>query len=400
MLALEASGEGTAVARMTRILFVGTAAFGLAFTALATGSIVAQWRLLAEPYAITIALVLGLGPIVLIAIAGWAPLGAVRAVAAGYLIAYSSALVTWPAAQRVDRIPDGSQPWVITLLPMAVFAAAVLLGRIGAWVALVGLCLVAGGLRYVADGARSLEMPVEDTLFNVMTIAVFVAIIIVTLRAGRRRDETARATAQDAVLAAAAEAQDLQRAHVAALTHDDVLSTLLAAARSTEASVDLVRRHARRALDRLAELGADPDDHDLLVSTETLVASLRDTVAALSGDVRFVVAGAETGTLPGVAARTLVEATAEAVRNTLRHAGSSTDRRVTVSIGADAAAVEVRDDGPGFDPLAVPEDRFGVRFSITHRMSLVSGGSAIIDSAPGTGTRIRLVWRPDDAGTR
>lgn len=394
MIALTEPEVGTAYARMTRILYVGASAAGLAFAALASSRIVSQRALLEPDYSTIVTIVLTLGPVLVLALCWWTPLRVMRAIAIGYIVVYVAGLLTWRSAMHVDAIPDGRQPWIIDLLPMPVFTGAVVLSEWGAWALLVGMTALAGVLRWAADGMRSVELPAQDMLFNGMTLAVFVAITIVTLRAGRRRDEAARATAQDAVIAAAVEAQDLQRAQVAALTHDDVISTLLAAARSTDGTAALVRTHARRAIGRLDELGADDDEAGVVVSSDDLVATLRETVAALSSDVRFRADPVAPATLPSVVARTLAEATAEAVRNSLRHAVGTTDRLVSVSVGPEAASVEILDDGVGFDPDRVPSDRFGVRLSITHRMALVTGGSATIDSRPGRGTRVVLTWRP------
>ncbi len=77
-----------------------------------------------------------------------------------------------------------------------------------------------------------------------------------------------------------------------------------------------------------------------------------------------------------------------------RHApGASTLLRLRRLAGT--VAVEVIDDGPGFDPAAVPAHRYGLREAVRGRMATV-GGRADIDSAPGRGTRIRLEWSDVD----
>ncbi|WFE94390.1 ATP-binding protein [Micromonospora sp. WMMD987] len=86
----------------------------------------------------------------------------------------------------------------------------------------------------------------------------------------------------------------------------------------------------------------------------------------------------------------LVDATAAALANVARHAP---DAAVVVRLGGDdgRVVVEVVDDGPGFDPAAVPAHRYGLRESIQGRLADV-GGRAEVTSAPGEGTRIRLEW--------
>jgi signal transduction histidine kinase len=383
---------------MTRVLFVGTALTGIAFAALAARITTDQTPLVNPVWeAIVVTALWGI-PLLVIVLAWWAPLVVLRVCAVVFMAIYSAALVTWPFVQLVPRIPNGVQPWIIFLLPVTAFAGALVLPQLAAWGFLLITCLAAGVLRFIADGSRSLTLPIQDTLFNAMYLTVFVAIIIVTLRAGRQRDATAERTAADAVITAASEAQDRERAQVAALTHDDVIATLLAAARATDATAPLVRAAASRAVDRLDDLSRVEVEPEGATSVIDLVKSLRTTVASLTDGVSFSAPLWPGGSMPTLATRALVEATAEAVRNSLRHAdiaGRVTARVVTVACQPDGVTIEVVDDGAGFDISRVPLERFGIRLSINHRMAVIEGGSALIESTPGAGTRVTLRWREE-----
>jgi PAS domain S-box-containing protein len=91
----------------------------------------------------------------------------------------------------------------------------------------------------------------------------------------------------------------------------------------------------------------------------------------------------------------LFESVRELLFNAVKHADTD---RVALELGVDAAdqlSITVADQGIGFDPAAL-DDRskageagWGL-FSIRERLTLL-GGSFSIDSAPGRGTRIRLV---------
>jgi signal transduction histidine kinase len=99
-------------------------------------------------------------------------------------------------------------------------------------------------------------------------------------------------------------------------------------------------------------------------------------------------------TAPPAVVTALVGATAEALENVHRHAGTGTARLVLRSgpgLVADAVEVTVADDGPGFDPAAVGPHRFGLAWSVRDRMQAV-GGLATVESAPGRGTVVRLRW--------
>ena len=98
--------------------------------------------------------------------------------------------------------------------------------------------------------------------------------------------------------------------------------------------------------------------------------------------------------VPATVAAAVRQAAAEALHNVARHAGVAAARlRATVS--PDSLAVEISDDGIGFElDLATPHQR-GLTHSVLGRMAAV-GGRARVRSHPGGGTTVRLEW--PDAG--
>ncbi|MGS2616927.1 sensor histidine kinase [Micromonospora sp. LZ34] len=94
--------------------------------------------------------------------------------------------------------------------------------------------------------------------------------------------------------------------------------------------------------------------------------------------------------VPGPVAEAVAESAYAALSNVARHAPGAT-ATLRLDRAAGTVAVEVADDGPGFDPQQVPAHRYGLRESVRGRMATV-GGRAVVDSAPGAGTRIRLEW--------
>lgn len=86
----------------------------------------------------------------------------------------------------------------------------------------------------------------------------------------------------------------------------------------------------------------------------------------------------------------LRDAAAEALRNTVRHSGVR-EADLTVEPRHGGVAVIAADAGVGFD-MASHQPGFGISESIVARMAEV-GGSAILESHPGTGTRVTL-WVP------
>jgi signal transduction histidine kinase len=90
--------------------------------------------------------------------------------------------------------------------------------------------------------------------------------------------------------------------------------------------------------------------------------------------------------LPAEVALALSQSVGEALANVARHSGVS-----AASVVLDSSSITVTDRGRGFDPTAVGPHRRGISLSIVQRMAGV-GGSATIESQPGSGTTVRLVW--------
>jgi len=79
----------------------------------------------------------------------------------------------------------------------------------------------------------------------------------------------------------------------------------------------------------------------------------------------------------------------EAMNNVLRHARADSVL-IQLAVEDDELRVEIEDDGQGFDPKLAPADRphYGL-LGIRERAELL-GGTAVIESSPGNGTRVEV----------
>ena len=119
------------------------------------------------------------------------------------------------------------------------------------------------------------------------------------------------------------------------------------------------------------------------------MAALRDAVATVEDEHGITVELTAIGDRPlDSAGEELVAAAREALRNAARYAGGA-PVFVFAETTPTSVGVFVRDEGPGFDPEAVPAERRGIRDAIVGRMAS-AGGSATIESAPGEGTEVAL----------
>ena len=196
--------------------------------------------------------------------------------------------------------------------------------------------------------------------------------------AARRREE-----ARIVAMARADQQQRFQR-----LVHDEVLSTLVAALRLDGDPPDVLRRQADSALVALSGY-AFGESGDLpcaqIERRLTEIVRLEDPAA----EVRTYTSA---GVVPGRVVDTILGATAEAVRNSAKHAGADANRTVRAVIAPRHIRIDVTDDGVGFDRAVVGADRLGLRGSIIGAMATIESATCEVRSAPGGGTSIVLEW--------
>jgi signal transduction histidine kinase/phage shock protein PspC (stress-responsive transcriptional regulator) len=177
-----------------------------------------------------------------------------------------------------------------------------------------------------------------------------------------------------------------ERAAVAAHLHDSVLQTLA-----------LIQRHAEdpQAVSRLArsqerELRAWLYDPQVVREGGTWAGLVAGMVAEVEADHAFLVDPVVVGDAPvDDALAALGAATREALVNAAKHSGAPAADLYT-EVTPDRVSVYVRDRGKGFDPAEVPDDRRGLRDSVTGRLTRL-GGTAVVRSASGEGTEVELV---------
>ncbi|MBB5911427.1 signal transduction histidine kinase [Nocardia transvalensis] len=322
----------------------------------------------------------------------------VRAVAGAAAIGYLAGLATLPFALEPHTV-DAASVWLYRLLPLGMLTAAL------AWPVLVsatyllfGSVAVALSNVYLVEELTTMSwVSAFARAFGLSTLLLWC--VVSALGAAARVDwESARASRQ-AASSAAASARDHERARFAALIHDAVLSTLLDASRGNEQSA-VLRRQAERTLEQLDEIRVAAREPDVL-DARAAVIFLRSAVHEINPGIRFATRtwpGFDDLRLPVHAATTLASALGEAVRNSLRHAsvsGKPVHRTVTCTISAGSIRLVFADDGVGFDVRRVPADRLGISVSILGRMRQLSGGAGFVESQPGDGTTVTLVWGGD-----
>ncbi|HEY4604614.1 MAG TPA: PspC domain-containing protein [Blastococcus sp.] len=246
----------------------------------------------------------------------------------------------------------------------------------GRWALAGGAVLAAGGVVLLL--ATTGQLAAARNGFAA-TLVILTGVVLVTAPVWRRLLDS-RAVERRARI------RSEERAAVAAHLHDSVLQTLA-----------LIQRHAEepQAVSRLArsqerELRAWLYDPAVVREGGTWAGLVAGMVADVESDHLLTVDPVVVGDTPvDDAIAALGAAAREALVNAAKHSGAASADLYSEVTPAQVS-VFVRDRGKGFDPATVPDDRRGLRDSVSGRLTRL-GGTAVIRSAPGEGTEVELV---------
>ena len=268
-------------------------------------------------------------------------------------------------------------------------AAAVVLTRRWRFIFVVALAPLLVMVNATAIGELQF-VSVEDVMLDMATNLATIGALTWLLRLAEASDVSGARQRAQAVELAARQASTRAQHEANSFIHDHILSALIAVANGLPDRAAL-RASARQALDSLSTGTAVASP----VTARTLLNDVAGRVGAVAGDIRTNIVLVREQEIPPEVAQAITEATLEAVRNSLRHAGDDAvvTRTVTLTSDACGVTVEVNDNGCGFDPAVAGRGRHGVSGSIIARMQDV-GGRATVDSVPGEGACVTLRWRP------
>jgi signal transduction histidine kinase len=407
-------GEGKVTAeasiRVNRMVYLAIGISGIIFGGLSYESMRLQTYLPFPALSVSLwGVLVGLLAL-LAALAFWAPQRMLRAVALAAGAVQIGGILIWLILDKAPLPPQASVPWLIMMagVPAVAVAAAAANGRV-AWAYTIVVSVLSGLLRAVTTSyPYPILIGLQDGLYSFLLVSVFVALMLATKASAVHFDETAQAARREMTVRAAHLARKRERLLINALVHDSVLSTFLMAGLGRTTAED-VARHAKKTTTLLDSFAARETSRPVTISG--LESRLRQAAAKIAHPIEIVVN--RTGvvpTIPSDVAAAIVDALAEALRNSVLHAdarsgsGSGSgfgagarlevSRSLTLDCSASGLRCIVSDDGVGFDTSAVPADRLGIAQSILGRMQRVGGGSAAVRSEQGNGTIVTLAWTP------
>jgi signal transduction histidine kinase len=232
-----------------------------------------------------------------------------------------------------------------------------------------------------------------DSAYFIVYCFALMALVSLVRQGARGVDEANSEAIQSSLQQARVEAVERERQRVDALVHDQVLSTLLLAARAATKEDQLAAsKSASQAIASLTRAKTQ-ETSGKTVTVSGLFRAIQSAALQLDSRVKVETRGSSSETLQPEVAQALTEATLQALDNAIQH---SKAELIELLLASENGKVEVQivDDGIGFRPERVPKNRIGIGTSIVSRLTSI-GGLARISSEPGKGTAITLRWERD-----
>jgi len=313
-------------------------------------------------------------------------------------LAYSSAVLVIVLLNPISNIQEfdfgaNGRPWIWWAIGFAAILFAV---HTKTWLWVTYLAAMSASwfaVELVLFGEQRIFQATLDAAYVVVYCFAVMALVSL-VRDGAKEVDVANGEAiRSALQQARAEAVGRERQRVDALVHDQVLHTLLLAARAQ--APDEKAAAAESASQAIASLERAKSDQDKseVVTTAGLFRAIEDAALKLDTRVSVEISGASLAALRPEIAQAMTEATLQALDNSIQHSRAS---EIRLELTSDKSGVRfiVEDNGVGFRPERVSKDRIGINTSIRFRMSSI-GGFAEITSEPGKGAKVILGW-PND----
>jgi signal transduction histidine kinase len=310
-----------------------------------------------------------------------------RGWALAYVALVSIGLITWPIAWQ-SAAPATSSPWLWVCLGVAAVCLAVTSGTAWGFGYAIAAGLLFAVVRMTPSGqGATLLGAVQDMIVLVMNSSVVIVALGVVGNAFKSLDEIEYASHRESTAAAIDEALLEERHRLDGIVHDEVMTTLVAAAQNPNDAH--VAAQAQRAVDRLAEAEA-PAEARLPVTGDQLNWLVTDVVGALVPQAK-ITSSLDELAVPQHVASTLGMVVREVALNVAKHSQAKNVEVTLASPTPGEVLISIADDGVGFDPEQVPKRRLGLQVSVVYRMWAI-GGHAEILSKPGEGTTVNLSW--------
>lgn len=397
LTAVDRVSDDTARARLERLLYSSVGAAAVVYTAVlfpGAGGIGRQMPQLATWYALTLVAVAIVLPAALGVLTWLVPRPVMRRIAVTTALVFLVGMAFFPLGLRGETLEENATPWYQGIHALHGMILATAWQSKSIWLYGIGQGVVIGTVQAVVreDAAKASLL---DGVGSFVFIVILMAAATGVIGAADRLDFASRQARSQAARTAASRTREREETRINAMVHDDIMSVLLTAARDNPPpSLSDQARVAINAIEQLETRDATSREYTVAEVVRTLV----EIVGHIAPATDVSISTEAELAIPAEAVTALNDALAEALRNSVRHAGADSDdvpRAVEIVANSRGLTVAVRDRGRGFNTRAVASRRLGIRLSIIERMALVAGGHADVHSRPGLGTDVILRWQRD-----
>lgn len=311
--------------------------------------------------------------------------------------AYLLAFMVYPmSVAGVSDFPDGFRPWVWWATGTATMAMGMYLTK---WWSVLYLGFVPISwffLRVTSIGGNAdLGSALLDGSYIILFAAAVLTLVGMMKTAALDVDLKNDQAAVLATKRAEVDATELERQKLDDLVHDQVLTTILLAAKANSSESELLAAaSASIAIERLQLKASDESSELQEISVNTFLDSFSASLRRGFPEAELTLSKEEDFSLPITVAIAMADAAIQAMTNSVQHAGKRAHRQLRLKADRQGLKVVVKDDGRGFRESKIPKNRLGVRNSIRRRVTSV-GGEVVIDTAPRKGTAVVLRWNPN-----
>ena len=309
-------------------------------------------------------------------------------------LAYLIAFAAYPFS--VGPVEPGFRPWLWWATGTATMAVGMYLPK---WWAFIYVAFMPTSwflLRIQPiGGSGDIGSATLDSIYIVLFAVVILTLIGMMRLAAMQVDKASDETMALARQRAAVEASEAERQKLDDLVHDQVLTTLLLAAKAeTPIEQQMAADSAENAMVRLDAVANDELQEMQDISVGVYLDSLSNTITRGFPGTEINLNKYNDFQVPIKVCIAFSDATIQALHNSVQHAGRKAVREVRMKSDRHGLKVVVKDNGKGFRVSAIPKNRMGVRNSIRRRVTAV-GGEVNIQTAPRKGATIVLTWSAD-----
>jgi len=300
-------------------------------------------------------------------------------------------MVTWPIQHsHIGETPLEHKPWLWWATGIASMAIGFHIPKWWAWAYMAAMPMVWFWIRVQpVGGSATLGEALQDVTYATLFPASIVALVQLLRASAARVDQATVLATAAAAERARLDAAERERSRIDALVHDSVLTTLIVAANATsEDQAAAAKESASLAIAKLVQAGEDHQNQEA-ISVVSFFQALGDAIVRIDPFCDVSASGASAKILAPEVVAALTDATAQALSNSLAHAGRKAKRKVRLRASERQIKIVVNDDGVGFRPSRVAKNRLGLRVSINERIEAI-GVRVFIDSKIGQGTSIIL----------